>query len=228
MMPGTTAILTEGAGTPAASVTETAFTALEGSSTTSHSFTGVSFGPTYSGRWMMALIFQQGTNAAANSITSLVIGGVSVSTLLYDHGEFRNSPAALIGVALAQCQPSGVSGNITFTTPHGSKACVAMLSVSGFDLSSASSSNFSAAVTASSSSTTLTVPSSGLAVVGTTHYSSNSTSWSNLTARRDQTVGSARVSYAYDFGLGSGSRTITASFSPATVTLLSGQAFVTD
>lgn len=223
MIPGMSVMLSEGAAAPTVAVTEVAFVS-EGSSNRHHHFAGVSFGPSFANRWILVIIFQQNNLAAATPISSLVIGGVSVSSLLYDHGEFRNSPPALVGTAIARCQPSGTSGDITFTTSNNSLATVAVLSVIGFDLSTASDSQFIGAVTASSSSITMSIPSGGMALAANCHYGGSSTSWSGLAVRRDQTVGSARVSYAYGYNLTGGSLAVTASFG-STVTILTGQSF---
>ena len=184
---------------------------LTGSTGTTSTITGATFGTAFSDRVIVVAINMDGSEG----ITALTIGGVSAEL-------FGQTGGTYVGSAVV---PTGTTGNIVATlTGTDAIHVIGILSLSG----AANATQFDAAnnATFATDNITITVPASGSAVISGVTASGGT--WTNATAAAtDTSLGFVMTSAYFDNAGGSTSRTFTlngggffvltgASFSPLT------------
>ncbi|WP_143748327.1 hypothetical protein [Mesorhizobium carmichaelinearum] len=118
---------------------------------TSHTFTGVNFGPEYTNRRLLVYVIAHGKTAGASvpanvQITNFTVGGVSgaLSTLNFWYYTGSQASAIFSGVQSNSFNPSGTSGTISFTTNIALDCSVIVFSMIGSNdqVSGGSNGNF--------------------------------------------------------------------------------------
>jgi hypothetical protein len=210
MLPGILGII---AGLSPTDILVVASTADAGGSSP-HTFSGLSFGPEFSGRVLIACTCLRGNSASGMNITAVTIGGVSATG--NDNGEFlAGGPCIGTGI-FAAAVPTGPSGDVvvTWSGQAANASGVVLLSVPGISTTAfAQASQVFGGSGGTSSSNTIDIPAHGILIVNEGHSNTNTAALVGVTARATLTVGTAEFKVGFDRGLASETgRTISASW----------------
>lgn len=172
-----------------------------------HTFSGVNFGPDYTGRVLVACTCLRETGSAALNIPTngVTIGGVTATG---DDNGNANASGPGIGAGIAAASGvSGTSGDVVVSWSGGGSTNAAGLillsvpgiSVSAFDTGAAASNQTGG----TSVSCTLDIPNSGLLIAACAHTNTNDETLTGVTERASVVVGAGRLAVGFDGGLSS-------------------------
>lgn len=187
-------------------------TAVNTASAGSYTFSGLNFGPAYSGRRLIACTYVWATGEVVLDVSSVTIGGITAGGS--DYGEFAaGGPTAGAGIFAASV-PSGTSGTVVVQFPNtASGGAVALLSVVGISATEDIAGYTGTGSGIASDTLTLTAASNGVIIAAVCRTNTSGLTWTNgttsLTELVDQTVDTSfRIGCAYANRLSSGSKNV--------------------
>lgn len=169
-----------------------------------HTFSGVNFGPDYTGRVLVACtcLRENGSNPLNIPTNGVTIGGVTATG---DDNGNANAGGPGIGAGIAAAASvSGTSGDVvvSWSSATANAAGLILLSVPGI---SVTASDTGAAASDQSGGTsancTLNIPSNGLLIVACAHTNTNDETLTGVTEQASVVVGAGRLAVGYDRGL---------------------------
>lgn len=173
-----------------------------GSAGTNHSFSGVNFGTSFSGRRIAVIFFLAGkasgqTPSGNPEITNISIGGKSVNDVVLAYYQGGSGSTDFVGIAYRGGAPSGTSGTISFHTPVTTTPRIVVLATleigDAFDVASDWESS------AAGTNVSVNIPSGGFLVAFALKKNSSNISWTGVTERGDATFASNyRASYGFN------------------------------
>jgi hypothetical protein len=192
-----------------------------------HTFSGLSFGPEYSGRVLVACTCLRGTAASGMNVTAVTIGGVSA--VGNDNGEFlAGGPCVGTGI-FAAAVPNGPSGDVvvTWSGQNANASGVFLLSVPAITTTAfAQASQVFGGGGGTSASNTIDIPAHGILIVNEGHSNTNTAALVGVTQRSTLTVGTAEFKVGFDRGMpAETARAISASWTTTAARGFQGRSF---
>lgn len=194
------ALLSSISGSPVQSVEQTDIRSSQGSGSSPNTFADVAFGAPGPQVWNVALLHHFNvTNQAI--ISGITIGGATAAFQLDNTGDGSGGAA---GICIARAQPAASSGSVavTWSTSARPALSLVMLRVVGFDLTTPSdTAELPNGSTQSGTGKTLNIDTvaDGILFGGACKRNTNNITWTNLTERGEDTQGSHRRSWGWDF-----------------------------
>jgi hypothetical protein len=148
----------------------------------SHSFTGVNFGPVYTGRIIFVQIFAFSSNQAisgADNITNINLGGDTNWPSPHGLWYYKHTGNSFTGlISLWSDVPSTTSGTISFTTGFNHACALVVWSLAGLPVASPYFDNGSFSASSSTLGTTLQVNNGGTIISGAVKARLGDPAWS--------------------------------------------------